>query len=57
MPYIQADVATTISVSRHIKEYLEISNTVVLPNKIEAVIMQNVLQWLHSDSSTSLPRL
>ncbi len=51
MPYIQADVATTISVSRHIKEYLEISNTVVLPNKIEAVIMQNVLQWLHSDST------
>lgn len=49
MPYIQADVATTISVSRHIKEYLEISNTVVLPDKIEAVIMQNVLQWLHSD--------
>lgn len=51
MPYIQEDVATTISVSRHIKEYLEISDTVILPNKLEALIMQNVLQWLHSDST------
>ena len=51
MPYIQEDIATTISVSRIIKEYLEISDTVVLPNKIEALIMQNVLQWLHSNNT------
>ena len=51
MPYIQNDIATTISVCRLIKEYLEISDNVVLPNKIEALIMQNVLQWLHSDST------
>ena len=51
MPYIREDTTTTISVSKHIKEYLEISDTVVLPNKLEALIMQNVLQWLHSDNT------
>ena len=50
MSYIQADTATIISVCRIIKEYLEISNNVVLPNKIEALIIQNILQWLRSDN-------
>lgn len=49
MPYIQGDVATTISVTRLIVEYLETSDDVMLPSKVEAIILQNVLQWLHSE--------
>lgn len=48
MPYIQEDVATTVAVTCLIIEYLEITNSVVLPPKIESVVLQNVLQWLHS---------
>lgn len=47
MPYIQEDIATTIAVSRLIVEYLETTDTVKLPSRVEGVILQNVLQWLH----------
>ena len=49
MPHIQGDVATTIAVSRLIVEYLEINDTIVLPPSIDAVVLQNVLQWLCSE--------
>ena len=49
MPYIQGDVATTIAVTRLIAEYLESSDEVMLPSRVEAIILQNVLQWLHSE--------
>lgn len=49
MPYIQGDVATTIAVTNLIVEYLENSDDIRLPSRIEAVILQNVLQWLHSE--------
>lgn len=49
MPYIQGDIATTISVTRLIVEYLENSDNVMLPSRVEAIILQNVLQWLHSE--------
>lgn len=49
MPYIQGDIATTISVAHLIVEYLENSNDVMLPSRVEAIILQNVLQWLHSE--------
>ena len=49
MPYIQGDVATTIEVSHLIVEYLETSENVMLPPKVEAIILQNVLQWLQSE--------
>ena len=49
MPYIQGDIATTISVTRLIVEYLENSDDVMLPSRVEAIILQNVLQWLHSE--------
>lgn len=49
MPYIQGDVATTIAVARLIAEYLESSDEVMLPSRVEAIILQNVLQWLHSE--------
>lgn len=49
MPYIQGDIATTISVTHLIVEYLENSDDVMLPSRVEAIILQNVLQWLHSE--------
>lgn len=49
MPYIQRDIATTISVTYLIIEYLENSDDVMLPPRVEAIIMQNVLQWLRSE--------
>lgn len=49
MPHIQGDVSTTISVTHLIVEYLESSENVMLPSKVEAIILQNVLQWLHSE--------
>lgn len=49
MPYIQGDVSTTISVTHLIVEYLESSENVMLPSRVEAIILQNVLQWLHSE--------
>ena len=49
MPYIQGDVATTIAVTHLIVEYLENSEDVMLPSRVEAIILQNVLQWLHSE--------
>ena len=51
MPYIKGDVATTVAVSNLIAKYLETENDVVLPIKIEAIILQNVLLWLQSDFS------
>lgn len=51
IPYIQGNVATTIAVTRLIVEYLEITDTVMLPAKVEAIVLQNTLQWLHSDYS------
>ena len=50
MPYIQGDVATTLEVALMIIKYLETSNDIVLPSRIESIILQNVLQWLHSDN-------
>mgnify|MGYP000865524729 CR=1 FL=1 len=49
IPYIQGDIATTISVTHLVVEYLEITETVMLPSRVESVILQNVLQWLHSE--------
>ena len=49
MPYIQNDVPTTIVVTRVIAEYLEVNDDVTFPQKIESIILQNVLQWLCSD--------
>lgn len=50
MPYIQNDTATIISVEHTIVEYLEISDSIRLPEKMEAIILQNVLLWLCSEN-------
>lgn len=49
MPLIQNDNATTISVTKTIIECLEIDESFVFPKNIELIVLQNVLQWLHSD--------
>lgn len=49
MPHIQGDVATTIAVSQLLVEYLETNDTIVLPPSIDAIVLQNVLQWLCSE--------
>lgn len=50
MPYIQGDIATMIAVTRLIKEYLEVTDTVMLPIRVESIVLQNVLHWLHSEN-------
>lgn len=50
MPYIQNDVATTLAVEDLLVEYLECDDSVVFPEKIESIVLQNVLQWIHSDN-------
>lgn len=49
MSYIQNDMATIISVERMINEFLEVNNSVLLPKKIDTIVLQNVLQWLRLD--------
>lgn len=51
LPLIQNDVATTITVTQIIIEYLELSEEVQLPKKIETIVLQNALQWVKSDST------
>lgn len=48
--YIQNDMATSISVTRTIIKFFEVDDSVVLPQNVEAVILQNVLQWLRFDN-------
>lgn len=50
MPYVQNDTATVISVANMIDGYLQITDDLVLPPRIEVVVLQNVLQWLRSDN-------
>lgn len=49
MPYIQNDVPTTIVVTKVIQEYLDVTEDITLPAKVEAIVLQNVLQWLCSE--------
>lgn len=49
MPLIQNDNATTISVTETIVGCLEIDDSFVFSKNIEAIVLQNVLQWLGSD--------
>ena len=49
MPYIQGNIATTIAITHLIVKYLENSDDVLFPSKVEAIILQNVLWWLHSE--------
>ena len=50
MPYVQGDTATMIAVARMIDHYLEIKDDVILPPRVDIVVLHNVLQWLQSDN-------
>lgn len=50
IPLIQADTATTISVAKMIDNYLEVTGNIILPQRIEGIVLQNVLQWLNSEN-------
>ena len=51
LPFVQNDVATTITVTRIIIEYLELNDTVLLTKKMESIVLQNTLQWIRSDNT------
>ena len=42
-------VATSISIATIIDEYLEVANTITLTGRVETLVLQNVLGWLHSE--------
>ena len=48
MPYIKDDLSTTIAVAKILRDYLDISDTIMLPPKIESLVLQNVLNWICS---------
>lgn len=50
IPYIQDDIATTISVAHIICDYLESNKSVTLPGLLNSVVLQYVLQWLRMDN-------
>lgn len=52
MPYINGDITTTIEVSRVIVEYMEITETVKFPERVDMIVLQNALQWLQSYNNT-----
>lgn len=49
LPLAQNDVATSISIATIIDEYLEVANTITLTGRVETLVLQNVLGWLHSE--------
>ncbi|MCI8800611.1 MAG: hypothetical protein HFH88_12490 [Lachnospiraceae bacterium] len=51
LPLVQNDVATTITTTQIIIEYLELGEKVRLPKKMETIILQNALQWIRADST------
>lgn len=51
MPLIQNDIPTTLAIARLIIEYLEITENVTLPIRIESIVLQNIMQWLHSENT------
>ena len=50
LSYIQNDIATTIKSISIIKKYYEIDEEINLPEKVEIILLQNVLQWLRNDN-------
>lgn len=46
---IQNDIPTTIAVASMVNEYLTSTDSVVLPQPLGTIVLQNVLQWLRSE--------
>ena len=51
MACIKDDFATTLCIQRFIINYLNLSDKLSFAHDIEAVILQNALQWLQSDNT------
>lgn len=49
LPCIQNDIPTTIAVASMVNKYLASTNSVVFPQPLGTIILQNVLQWLRSE--------
>lgn len=49
LPYLKDHMATTISVSNFIANYLEMSSKVILTKEVGAIILYNALAWTHLD--------
>jgi hypothetical protein len=49
LPCIQNDIPTTIAVASMVNEYLASTDSVVLPQPLGTIVLQNVLQWLRSE--------
>lgn len=49
IPYIHGNNATTLSVERMIANFYDLGEHVNLPERIELLILQNVMQWLQSE--------
>lgn len=49
MSYIDDDDATTIAVTQFIFQYLCLSDNILLPTKIDVVVLQKTIQWLNSE--------
>lgn len=47
LPYLKDNIATTISVSNFIAEYLELSGKTTFAKSTESVILYNAFAWLH----------
>ena len=51
LPYITNDVATTISVTHFIADYLDFSEDLMLQRETETVLLQNTFEWLLMDNT------
>jgi len=49
LPCIQNDIPTTIAVASMVNAYLTSTDSVVLPQPLGTIVLQNVLQWLRSE--------
>lgn len=51
LAYLQDDLATTIKTCEVINTFLKNSDDIMLQPRIESIILQHVLQWLHSQNT------
>lgn len=50
MPYLQQNKGATLLVVNLISQYLKTTDTIRLPAKVEGIVLQNALQWIHSEN-------
>lgn len=50
LPSIENDIPNTLKVSNEIVKYFDINDELLLPDKVEIIILQSCLQWINNDS-------